>query len=104
MTAEEARRLALALPDAVEQDHHGCPSFRVEGKIFATIWDEETMNVMLDAAGIRTAVAPHPDWCVERYWGKRLAAVAVNLPTAPEGELGQLLADAREGKARRPAA
>jgi hypothetical protein len=104
MTAEEARRLALALPDAVEQDHHGRPSFRVVGKIFATIWDEQTMNVMLDEPGIRTAVAEHPDWCAERYWGKRLAAVAVDLPCAPERELRELLADAWEGKARRPAA
>ena len=103
MTAEDARQLALALPDAVEQDHHGRPSFRVAGKIFATIWDERTMNVMLDEPGIRTAVAEYPNWCAERYWGKRLAAVAVDLPTAPERELGQLLADAWEGKAGRPA-
>ena len=52
MTAEEARRLALRLPDAVEQDHHGRPSFRVGGKIFATLWDARTMNVMVDEAGI----------------------------------------------------
>ena len=39
MTEEDARRLALALPDTVEQDHHGRPSFRVAGKIIATIWD-----------------------------------------------------------------
>ena len=42
--------LALALPDAVEQDHHGRPSFRVGGKIFATLWDDEHVNVMLDEA------------------------------------------------------
>ena len=35
---KKARRLALALPDAVEEDHHGRPSFRVGGKIFATQW------------------------------------------------------------------
>ena len=56
VTAEQARRLALALPEAVEQDHHGRPSFRVGGKIFATLWDEEHMNVMLDEGGILTAV------------------------------------------------
>ena len=52
MTADEARRLALALPNAVEQDHHGRPSFRVGGKIFATIWDERTMNVMVRAGDL----------------------------------------------------
>jgi hypothetical protein len=99
VTADQARRIALALPGAVEQDHHGRPSFRVAGKIFATIWDERTMNVMLDEAGIRTAVAEHPGWCAERYWGKRLAAVSVHLPAASERGLTELLADAWEGKA-----
>ena len=102
MTAENARRLALALPETVEQDHHGRPSFRVAGKIFATIWDERKMNVMVDEPGIHTAVAEHPDWCSECYWGKRLAAVAVELARAPERELRELLTDAWEGKTRRP--
>jgi hypothetical protein len=101
MTAEDARRLALALPDTLEQDHHGRPSFRVDGRIFATIWDEATMNVMLDEPGIHTAVDAHPGWCAERYWGKRLAAAAVDLPRAPERELTELLADAWEAKAGR---
>ena len=39
VSTDEARRLALSLPDAVEQDHHGRPSFRVAGRIFATLWD-----------------------------------------------------------------
>jgi hypothetical protein len=103
MTAEDARRLALALPEAFEQDHHGRPSFRVAGKIFATLWDERTMNVMLDKPGIHTAVTEHPEWCSERYWGKRLAAVAVDLPGAPEHELRELLSDAWERKAGRAA-
>ncbi|MHB8660023.1 MAG: MmcQ/YjbR family DNA-binding protein [Solirubrobacteraceae bacterium] len=103
MTAEDARRLALALPDTVEQDHHGRPSFRVAGKIFATVWDERTMNVMVDEPGIHTAVAEHPDWCSERYWGKRLAAVAIDLPRVPERELRELLSDAWERKSGRPA-
>jgi len=99
MTPEQARRLALGLPDSVEQDHHGRPSFRVAGKIFATLWDERTMNVMLDEPGIRTAVASHPDWCAERYWGKRLAAATVDLERASADALAELLADAWEGKA-----
>jgi hypothetical protein len=104
MTADDARGLALALPETVEQNHHGRPSFRVAGKIFATIWDERTMNVMVDEPGINTAVAEHPEWCGQCYWGKRLAAVAVDLPRAPERELYELLTDAWEGKAGRPAA
>lgn len=99
VTPDQARQLALRLPEAVEQDHHGRPSFRVGGRIFATLWDERTMNVMVDEPGIRTAVERHPGWCTERYWGKRLAAVAVDLEHAPADGLGELLADAWERKA-----
>ena len=96
---DQARELALALPDAVEADHHGKPSFRVSGKIFATLWDEHTMNVMLDYDGILTAVQTHPDVCDERWWGKRLAAVAVDLTRISRELLAELLADAHERRA-----
>ncbi len=95
----DARRIALSLPETVEQDHHGRPSFRVAGKIFATLWDEEHMNVMLDEPGIHTAVEAHPEICAEVWWGKRLSAVRVNLGTAGEDLLADLLADAWERRA-----
>jgi hypothetical protein len=99
VTSEEARRLALALPEAVEQDHHGRPSFRVGGKIFATLWDEEHMNVMLDEGGIRTAVHHDPETCEEVWWGKKLAAVRVTLPRVRPKALAQLLTEAWELRA-----
>lgn len=37
MTPEDFRRLALGLPEAQEQVHHGKPDFRVRGKIFASL-------------------------------------------------------------------
>ena len=99
VSREQARQLALGLPEAVEQDHHGRPSFRVAGKIFATQWDENHMNVMLDEDGILTAVQREPATCEEVWWGKRLAAVRVNLARADAEMLANLLADAWEGKA-----
>jgi hypothetical protein len=101
VTPEEARQLALALPEAVEQDHHGRPSFRVGGKIFATLWSDERMNVMLDEDGILTALDAAPDVCSEVRWGKRLAAVGVSLADVDTTLLAELLADAWEGKAPR---
>jgi hypothetical protein len=102
ITADDARRLALALPGAVEQDHHGRPSFRIGGKIFATLWDAGHMNVMLDGDGILTAVHAHPGDCEEVYWGKRLAAVRVDLGQAEPRLLQSLLEDAWETKSGRP--
>ena len=99
LSTDDARRLALGLPGAAEKDHHGRPSFRVEQRIFATLWDPEHMNVMLDEPGILTAVQAHPDVCAEVMWGKRLAAVRVTLTAAEATLLADLLADAWEGKA-----
>ena len=99
VTPDAARQLALALPEAVEQDHHGRPSFRVGGKIFATLRSEERMNVMLDEGGILTAIDRAPDACSEVLWGKRLTAVGVSLPDVDGPFLAELLADAWEGKA-----
>ena len=99
VSREQARQLALALPEAVEQDHHGFPSFRVGGKIFATLRDEGFVNVMLDEAGVRTAVEADPDRCSEVRWGKKLAAVRVDLARADADFLRGLLEDAWEGNA-----
>jgi hypothetical protein len=101
VSRERARQLALALPEAIEQDHHGRPSFRVGGKIFATLWDGDHMNVMLDEGGILTAVDSEPEACEEVWWGKRLAAVRVNLRRADAEMLANLLTDAWEVKAPR---
>jgi len=38
---ETARQMALALPGTVEQDHHGIPSFRLNNRIFSTLWIKE---------------------------------------------------------------
>ena len=97
MTADDARRLALSLPGAVEQDHHGRPSFRVRGKIFATLWTPEELNVMVDESRILSAVDEAPDTCSAVQWGKRLAAVKVRLPEAEPELVEDLL---REGHAR----
>jgi hypothetical protein len=99
VSSERARELALALPEAVEQDHHGRPSFRVRGRIFATLRDEGHMNLMLGEGGIRTAIHAEPETCEEVWWGKRLAAVQVDLRRIDAETLAALLRDAWEGKA-----
>lgn len=99
VSRQQARSLALGLPATIEQDHHGRPSFRVAGKIFATLWDETHMNVMLDEAGIRTAAQREPETCTEFWWGKRLGAIRVDLDRVDLDRLTDLLADAWEWKA-----
>ncbi len=69
------------------------------GRILATLWDDEHLNVMLDEAGIRTALEAHPGVCEAFWWGKRLRAAQVDLGVADEELIGELLADVWERKA-----
>ena len=91
---DEVRRLALALPETSEEDHHGRPSFRVAKKIFATLPDGEHVNVMLAPDDILLASQHESGACAPRYWGKTLSAVEVDLRRVPAELLGELLADA----------
>jgi hypothetical protein len=74
MTRDDIRRLALALPEAAEADHHGIPSFRVAGKIFCTLHLETPrMMVKLDPEDQANLVAGHPGVVepVPGYWGRK---------------------------------
>jgi hypothetical protein len=99
VTHDDVRKLALALPEATEQDHHGKPSFRVAGKIFATLWTDTQLNVMLDEHGIRAVVQDKPGICKPVHWGKRLAAVGVDLERADAHYVQDLLKEAWSLKA-----
>jgi hypothetical protein len=66
MKGDQARKLALALPEAAESSHMGHPDFRVRKKIFASFPDPsrlvvkltpEQQSIMVDAEpGIFTPV------------------------------------------------
>ena len=95
------RRLALSLPATVEADHHGFPSFRVAGKIFATMPDAQRLHVMLDARGVEQALELAAGVCEAMHWGQKLAGVRVALPAADARLVERLLKLAWAGKAPR---
>ena len=86
--------MALGLDGAVEASHMNHPDFRVNGKIFATLWTDEQLNVMLPGGRIEQVVADEPDRTEPVHWGKKLAAVRVHLPEADEELVEALLAGA----------
>jgi hypothetical protein len=57
---EDVRRLALALPEAYEDDHFAAPSFRVRKKIFAILRLEGRVTLKLDPEDQRNLVEGHP--------------------------------------------
>jgi hypothetical protein len=62
MTADEFRRIALSMPDAVESSHMGHPDFRVRNLVFATLShpDEGWGMVKLTPDRQRLCLATHP--------------------------------------------
>ena len=64
----------MALPEAIEADHFGVRSFRVCGKIFATLRDEPTrLMVKLDPEDQHNLVEGRSDQiaAVPGYWGRK---------------------------------
>ena len=84
MTADDFRRIALALTDATEGAHMKHPDFRVGGRIFATLHpDMKAGMVKLTPAQQREFVVSRPDvfepekgaWGLQGYTAVRLSAV-----------------------------
>ena len=93
------RELALALPEATEEPHHDLGSFRVRGKIFATVPDDRHVRIMLSEEGVAAACAESPESCEPLFWGTKLSGVTVLLRSAPADLVAELLVEAWERKA-----
>jgi hypothetical protein len=100
VTLDEARRLALSLPEASEQPHFDMASFRVRGKIFATVPPDETrLHVFVDDDETSAAVAEDPTAFEELWWGKQRRGVRVNLAVADAARVFELLEESWRRKA-----
>jgi hypothetical protein len=94
MEPEDLRALALALPEAEEHDHFGRPSFRVRGKIFATLLvDERRTNLKLPREEHEALVASDPETFGTVTWGS-LIRTSVRLDRVDPAELAELVEEA----------
>lgn len=81
MTLAQARRFALSLPEAHEEPHFEKASFRVGGKIFATVpEDGRHLHVFVDDVVREASVAQRG--VEELRWGKQVSGVRVELAAA----------------------
>lgn len=94
VTIAEVRAAALGLPEVTEQPHHEMASFRVDGKIIATVPDNEHLRIMLDEHKIRAVTSENPQSFHEFYWGKRLACLVVDLADMTMPQIRELLTEA----------
>lgn len=100
MKLSEARKFALSLPEAHEEPHHDYKSFRVRGKIFATIPpDRKQMNIFVDEQRRDLAISMFPKSYEKLWWGKKVVGIKVILATADAADVRDLLYSAWERKA-----
>lgn len=100
MTADDLRRHALSLPGAVEQPHFEMTSFRVGGRIFATMPPAaEVVHLFLSEADREIALDLHRDFVEVLTWGQRIAGVRVHLARADAGVARMLVECAWAAKA-----
>ena len=95
MRLADLRRIAMALPEVTEEPHFDRISYRVRGKIFATVApDAASVNVFVDEAEAKAASAASPDAVSELHWGKRRRGVTAELSATRTPAMRQLLAEA----------
>ena len=97
MDLDTARRFALGLPETTEEPHFDLSSWRVRGKIFATIPPGgEVLRIPVDPDEWHGLVEANPAVFTEIVWGKRPVRnwVQVDLPAAARDEVRELLEEA----------
>ena len=100
MNVKQVRRLALALPEVSEEPHFHLASFRVKGKVFATLApDGSYLNVFVEDAQREMMTAVDPKAYETLWWGKKMPYLHVHLAAAKLRDVAGLLRSAWERKA-----
>ena len=92
MKLPQVRRFAMSLPEVTEEPHFTYTSFRVGGKIFATVPPEgEHLHVFVADEEREIALAMEPAFLEKLFWGKRVVGVRVSLAKAKPRVVNKLL-------------
>ena len=104
MTPEDARRIALSLPQSEESSHMGRPDFRIGGRIFATLWEALGLamaKLAPEQQEMLCAAKPAIFAPVPGRWGRR-GATHIRLAKADEAALRSALTMAWKRLAPKP--
>lgn len=92
MKVDAVRTFALSLPDTTEEPHFHMTSFRIRGKIFATVPPENThVHIFVDEHESRAWADQDPRAYEALMWGKKLAGLRVTLAAAKAKDVQELL-------------
>jgi len=102
MRLDTARRFALSLPDTTEEPHFEKSSFRVKGKVFATVPEGgKLLHVAVEPDEGALLVDEQPEVFEAIRWGKqdRTDWIRVHLAKADRAIVQELLEEAWRRKA-----
>ena len=92
LNLEQVRRFALSLPEASEEPHHDLTSFRVRGKIFATVPPGgDHVHIFVDEQQREPVAALEPATFEKLWWGSKVVGLRVVLVKARSTMVNELL-------------
>jgi len=95
MNVAQVRRHALSLPEATEEPHFDYTSFRIRGKIFATVPPEgEHVHIFVADEERDAALEAHPGFIEKLMWGASVVGLRVFLADAELEAVTKLLTQA----------
>ena len=97
---QRARSYALSLPETSEEPHFEYSSFRVRGKIFATVPPNgEQLHIFVDEEERDPLIEAEPEVFEALHWGAKVVGVKVTLAHANARTVNHLLLQSWKRKA-----
>lgn len=91
-TFNDARAIALALPETTDGTSYGTPSLRVRGKFFARLWEDgETLVLKCDPAEREVLIASAPEVCFVTPHYEDYPYILIRLPGISRTELAVMI-------------
>jgi hypothetical protein len=92
MQISDVRDFALSLTEVTEEPHFHYTSFRIRGKIVATVPpDEKHLHIFLSEENREIALTTDAAACEKLWWGKRVVGVRVTLRKAKTKHVKEML-------------
>jgi hypothetical protein len=104
LTPKDVRRIVLGMKGAVESAHMGHPDFRVNGRIFASLHDDDQFAMVnLTPEQQACFLGEHPGTFAPESgaWGRQ-GCTRVRLASVDEETLGEAMTLAWQNATRRP--
>jgi hypothetical protein len=88
----DARRIAMSLPEVTEEPHFEYTSFRIRGKIFATAPpDGQYLHIFVEEEDREPALLTQPAFIEKLLWGGKVRGLRVALRKAKMSVVASLL-------------